>query len=455
MKKIIKVLGLIFLTVLILTGCSIKQSVPGNQKLTIANNNFSGSFIPDNGNKRQKISIHFTNDLRAVVTMIGISSDDGRWTKQIFIGSYRITKEKVMGITYDKGVAEGYNSKQDLIDNTIPTKIVDLPAKGQTLELKVKKDYLVLAKNKLHETDNAEVANYDSYVRENQKRFDKKYAKLSNRSFMSPATDLLENGIAFKGDKFIWKYGGESDYSNGLDMGGSLAIFVGTYKLVGKKLTLFVSDNTPLYMGTISELGKNKYQDQTAAVSLPKELTFTFSKNNRLHMETISYHLGVTDMLDYGRVEGTPNYDQWQKKYNVEKINAKMQQVTASDSKDTDEDDSVPSLDAIPVEDSKSVTEAFPTKEDFEDWVENYYQDNIDEDFSSQGVYEPDTESLRESADDSPSDTPVVYSVDYSLDDDSDSDQVISITDDGRIYSGDPETYDDDLTHAFRDYAKN
>ncbi|AYE38230.1 hypothetical protein D1B17_06130 [Companilactobacillus zhachilii] len=161
---------------------------------------------------------------------------------------------------------------------------------------------------------------------------------------MSPATDMMANGIAFKGDNFIWKYGGQSEYRNGLDIGGSIAIITGQYKLNGQKLILFVSESTPLYRGTISNLGKNYYQDMVGFNSLPKEYVFSFTKNNRLKLITTNQYMVSEDMLDYGTLEGAPNYDAWSKTYAVDQFSAKMQQRDLQDDSeeqaDTSSDDS-------------------------------------------------------------------------------------------------------------------
>lgn len=474
MKKIIRILGTMLLFALIMTGCSTQNSAPKTSDskgdLVIRGNNFTGTVNTDN-NGRQKMSVHFDRNNQAVVTMVGLSKTDGRWTKQIISGNYVFTEDKKrLEVTVNKAMNEGFDSKNDLQTDEVPTKMVESPVKGENFEFKIQKKNLVFSKNdKISPSKTAEVSDFAEYVGHDQKRYDKKYAKLSGRSFMSPATDLMENGIAFKGDKFIWKYGGSSEYSNGLDQGGSLVIYTGSYKLKGHELTLFRYKSTPLYEGTILNLSKNNYQNMIAATYLPAELTFKFTKNNQLHAITNNKYLNITDMLDYGTVSGTPNYAKWLKKYDIDRFEAKMQQKDIS-SADSDSDSTKNSESSDRNDDSKSnstdytdVKYVYPNASDFYDWVNdkmvNEYGESSDDDAVEHAFGDPG-EDLDWTARDNGKahDIHFVYTVNiadtYAGHEDEAPARMIGISDEGKVYMGTATPdFDDQWTQDYHDKA--
>jgi len=474
MKKIIRDLGIILLFALILTGCSTQNSAPkttdSKGDLVIQGNDFAGMVDTDN-NGRQKMSVHFDRNNQAVVTMIGLSKADGRWTKQIISGNYAFTEDKKrLEVTATEAMNEGFDRKNDLQADEIPTKMVESPVKGETFEFKVQKKHLVFSKNdKLSPSKTAEVSDFAEYVNHDRKRYDKQYAKLSGRSFMSPATDLMGNGIAFKGDKFIWKYGGSSEYGNGLDQGGSIAIYTGSYKLSGNELTLFRYKSTPLYEGTILNLGKNNYQNMIAATYLPAELTFKFTKNNKLHVITNNKYLTITDMLDYGTVNGTPNYAKWIKKYDVDKFEAGMQQKDIS-SEDSDSDSTKDPDSSDSGDDSKSdspdytdVKYVYPNASDFYNWVNDkmvsQYGEPSDDDAVEHAFGDSGEDLDWNARDDGEShDVHFVYTVNiadtYVGEEDEAPARMIGITDDGKVYLGTATPdFDDQWTQDYHDKA--
>lgn len=469
MKKIVKALGGLLLLVLIIAGCSTQstpKSTDSKGNLVVQGNDFSGSVQTDN-NGQQNMSVHFDKRNKAVVTMTSFSKADGRWTKQITSGNYAFADKKRVEITCNEAMAEGFASKKAMQGHGTPTKMVNLPVKGSNYEFTVKKDALRFSKDNIYPSKAAEVTDYAEYVNNDQKNYDKKYAKLSGRSFMSPATDLLENGIAFKGDKFIWKYGGSSEYASGLDQGGSLAIYTGMYKVEGNKVTLFRYKSTALYEGTIMNLGKNNYQNMVAATYLPDELTFKFSKNNKLHLLTNNKYLTVTDMLDYGTVSGTPNYNSWVKKYDIDKFEAQMQQKDVSDA-DTDSDLKSDSSDVKNSSKSNSpdyndVEYVFPNASDFYDWVndklvseygETSTDDTVEHAFGNPG------EDLDWSArdDGEAHNIHFVYTVNisdtYAGDEDEALARMIGISDEGKVYMGTATPdFNDQWTQDYHDKA--
>lgn len=443
MKKLIKIYGAILLLAFILVGCSNKSTTSSttnkDAKIVIPGNNFSGTMKVDNSAQRQKVSIHFTKDHHAIVTFVGFNKEDQRWSRKIMTGKYGIINKNHLGINFEKGMDEGFDTKSDMQNHTVPTKMVEVPVKGQTLEMFIKEKYLDLTQNDhLIPTDSAEVSDYDQYINEDQQKYDHKYAKLSKRSFMSPATDMLANGIAFKGSNFIWKYGGPSDYGSGLDMGGSFAIFTGKYKLENHKLTLFIGDSTPLYQGTIMNLGKHYYQNQIEALKLPKELEFQFSKNNRLHLVTSSQYLTVEDMLDYGTLTGAPNYNSWLKKYAVNKVEGQMtlKETTEDSSSNTDSDETAKSNTEKAnqnTDNSDSQTDtAIASADDFENFLKenNYIDTDSDNDYHAQNGNDYDYQVA-----DSDTTVKAVYQVYWDTSDGALTHEYI-LADDGRIYSG-------------------
>ncbi|KRO00526.1 hypothetical protein [Companilactobacillus kimchiensis] len=453
MKKVIKVLGVILLCCLILVGCSQKSSTDNKGDLVIKNNSFSGKFVTSDDNKMQTMSVHFTNDNRAVVATSWYSGEEHLWMREVMSGDYTISKRKIL-IQVKKAMDEGFVTKKDMNNNAIPTKMVKTVVKNPNLELKIQKKYLMSnSTNKLRPTTKVKINDYNSFLNNDQKRYDHKYAKLSRRSFMSPATDLMGNGIAFKGSNFIWKYGGSSDYNNGLDQGGSLAVFTGTYKLENQKLTLFVYEKTNLYEGTIFNLGKKHYQSYIAANSLPNKFVFKFTKNNKLHLLTNSQYLTMTDMLDYGTVTGTPNYDEWIKKYNVGTIESTMQQSDLSNIVDTnsDSDNAKEHNRGISVKDSDDDSDFkfyLDSADDFESFLADQNMIDLDSD-REYHVEEGNGHNFEIS--DSDRTVSAKYQVSWDVDDGSIT-HIIILGNDGKVYeanSGEEMTLDTDATDAY------
>jgi len=458
MKKIVKALGGLLLLVLIMAGCSTQstpKSTDSKGDLVVQGNDFSGSVQTDN-NGQQNMSVHFDKGNKAVVTMTSFSKADGRWTKQITSGNYAFADKKRVEITCNEAMSEGFASKKAMQDNETPTKMVNLPVKGSNYEFTLKKNALRFSKDNIYPSKAAGVTDYAEYVNHDQKDYDKKYAKLSGRSFMSPATDLLENGIAFKGDKFIWKYGGSSEYGSGLDQGGSLAIYTGMYKVEGNQVTLFRYKGTALYEGTIMNLSKNNYQNMVAANYLPDELTFKFSKNNKLHLLTHNKYLTVTDMLDYGTVSGTPNYNSWVKKYDIDKFEAQMQQKNVSDA-DTDSstDSDTDSSKAIAVD-----PDADSNSDDSDSSSSITSADDFKQFLADQGIIDEDSDNEYTAKDGNGYDFPINGSDDtvtakYQVfwdNLDGSLTHIIMLGNDGNIYEGNSGALmriDDDATDAY------
>jgi len=438
MKKIVKILGLVLLLGLILTGCGQKSATDNKGNLVIKNHSFSGKFTNPGDSKAHKMSVYFTDDNQAVLTMDGYSEKEHLWIREIMAGQYTINKANRILIRVKRATNEGFKTQTDMNKHETPTKMVKENVSDHDIELKIEKKHLALSKiNKLSPIKNAEVADYDTFVNNDQKNYDHKYAKLSKRSFMSPATDLMGNGIAFKGSNFIWKYGGPSDYVKGLDQGGSIGIFTGSYKLEAHKLTLFVYEKTNLYEGTILSLGKNYYQNSVVSYSLPNEFVFEFTKNNKLSLLTSSQYLTVTDMLDYGTVTGAPNYDRWIKKYNVQTIDSKMHQKDLAADTQTNSDSKAENdySHGIPVEDpddKDSDSTNISSANDFENFL------------SDQGLIDPDSDNEYQAKDGNGYSFPIVDSDEtvtakYQVfwdDDDGAITHIIMLGNDGNIYAG-------------------
>lgn len=223
----------------------------------------------------------------------------------------------------------------------------------------------------------SKVSNNDNKVTKVSKK-----ESLDGRGFMSPSTDSIENGIAFKGDKFIWKYG--YPVSNA-ENSGIFALLTGNYRVEGKNILMYNIKNTNFYQGTLKQLSKNQYTFSSNSNIVPKKLRFKLSKNNKLHLMTKSTNFGTIDMLDYGTVSGTPNYKKWSKDYAVDDIDNEMQKVTpkennqstvSQDNQDKDENTDESSWDDSDFSDK---THIYNLK-DFQKFIEGSYLLNGDSD---------------------------------------------------------------------------
>ncbi|AYE38232.2 hypothetical protein D1B17_06140 [Companilactobacillus zhachilii] len=470
MKKISRFLVVIFASLFILSGCN-QRTKSTTQGPNIVGKTFSANTPVENATNG-KMTIHFVNAKKAIIIESGkYATDNNQWGQLVFDANYKVLKNKTVRFRSTRGITETYKNKKALDSHETPIFLLSEKIEkdrdiGGTLH--IGKDYLGDSKDKksrLTLVKGENISSYDSYLRAVNKKYYEKDTKLSNRGFMSPATELLANGIAFKGSRFIWKYGGpDKTFATDKEEGARFAVFMGKYKLNGNKLTLFLQYHTSIYQGTVSQLSNKQYQDKLLGNDIPKKLVFKFTKNNKLHLITKFNDFKSDDMFDYGTVSGTPNYGKWSVSEQPDVYNVAMEKAEKvtqfNESTEPIEDESA---DTDSTE--ESVEKTFPTKEDFANWVTDYYYNQGDyatEDepgFHVTASSAGGTENLRDTIDGQQSETPLVYSVAYSIttlaDSDMDIARTISITSDGKIYSGHFNTLDNNLTQAYADYVQN
>ncbi|WP_125588832.1 hypothetical protein [Companilactobacillus jidongensis] len=469
MKRLIKILSIVLFFGLVLAGCS--NTAKSSSNAGFVGKSFSGK-TPVEDATNGKMTIHFVDNKRAVVIESGKFEVGHEWGRLVFDVKYKKMSGNKVKLTYLKGINESYASEKDMNNHATPVFMhQDKVDKDSNMGgyVYVDENYVsfskVSKKDGLFLTDKKDASSYDSYLKKTTEKYYGKDTKLSDRGFMSPATELVSNGIAFKGSRFIWTYGGpDSKFANETEQGARLASFMGNYKLQGNKLILYLQYHSNVYQGTVSQLNNMQFQSKLTGSDIPKKLVFEFTKNNKLHLITKFKDYKSDDMLDYGTVDGTPNYAKMSKNnqpnvYTVgmektEDSGAKEEASKTDANNETDESLS-----------SASVTDTFPTKEDFAQWVSSYFTDQGSEatddtpGFHVTGSGSGETVQVRD-MDNNQSAVPVVYSLAYSytaLNDDSaiEPAQTIAIDSDGNIYSGHFIMLDNDLTQAYSDYVNN
>lgn len=464
-KYLLISLGL--LTLLGAVGCSNNNVADthsdqvATKKIVVKGHNFVGTNQGHNTAKDPdyKYSMYFGNDGSFVQDIISSKGFAGRFTEK---GTYTIAKNGDITMTINSVTEERFASDSALKTGQAPLNIVQRQgstlnaAEDHAIKIKNKQTYLLGTVNqvKLYSTDKQTV-NYNQHYQSETRKYDKKYAKLSGRGFMSPATEMTANGIVFKGNRFIWKYGAPNDEvpTSGLDQGAQKSILIGTYKLENDQLTLYVDGSTNLYCGTVVELGKNSYNKYYSSKDTPKTFVFSFTKNSTLNLLSKYKNYTSEDMLDYGTISGTPNYSKWNKPDLLKNFDGSMkkgQEMTST----SENDDS-----------NSKVKSVFPTADDFADWVTNYYRDKgdyaTDDDpgFHVLNAFSDETVAVRKD-ENTVEDSNMVYSLLFSLtslngdNDTPDVGRIVCISSDGKIYKGSTPTFDDELTSAYEDYAK-
>lgn len=454
MKKVIKILGILLVVIFVLTGCSNKGT-NSKKKLRVEGNVFQSTTI--NRGKKLNKQLDFRKDNKIVLMNTDYSQETHHWYRDIVKGSYEKSGNKII-VHYKKGYTEEYTSKKALNAMKLPYRISSDDENVKVLHLKLNDDSLKVtdkhnSKVEYKLVKDSKHQDYGKLIDSHREKYNKKYATLSGRGFMSPATEMSENGIAFKGDRFIWHYGApNNDYNSGLDIGAQVAIFEGSYKVVNNRLQLFIDGSTNIFCGTVRQLGNKEFIDYYSSSDTPKELDFSFTENSTLTLLKSKGHITSEEMMNYGTVAGTPNFDTWDVQNKLESFDRSMHQGVKSTSDSESKDDTSDTTD-------QDVKDVFPTKEDFANWVGSVYPtlsgNDEDSPFTILDSYEGGTIDLREQIDSPIVEESVIYSVSYSTtesDENSDAPDIarnISITSDGKIYSGHFNTYDDELTQAY------
>jgi len=466
MKRIIKFLSIALLAIFILTGCSNHKKSDISTETGLVGKTFSVKAPVENAT-HGNLSIHFVDSKKAVMIESGRFEVGHVWGRLIFNLNYKISKGKTVKLYRTRAITESYSSHNDMNNHKTPIFLSESKIDKDNSDMgtiRIGKNYLGDAKNKnqrLNLIVKNDISNYDVYLKKINRKYYGKDTKLSNRGFMSPATELLSNGIAFKHSRFIWKYGGpDNSIGTNTEQGARFAVFMGNYKLEGNKLTLYLEYHTDIYQGTTTQLSDKQFQSKLHGKDIPKKLVFKFTKNNKLHLLTHFNDFTSGDMLDYGTVSGTPNYAKWIINAQPDVYNVAMEKVEKPEQTDESDENTEDDNNAHTSDDStNSVTKVFRTKENFADWLTEYYRDKGDfatddnPGFHVTGSYDGGTANVSDTIGGEQTETPVVYSVSYSTttlaDTDSDISRTISITNDGKIYSGHFNTLDNNLTQEY------
>lgn len=440
---ILVIISILFL--LVISGCSSKKADLSDVKessgnIVIKGHNFRG-LHQGNGTAKDpdyKYSMYFGKDGNFVQDIISSKGFAGRFTER---GTYNIAKNGDITMNIASVTEERFTSDSSLSRGIAPKSIVQREgstlnaAEDYPIKIKNKNTYLLGTVNnvKLYPTD-AKTVNYKKHYQSEMKKYDNTYNKFSGHGFTSNGMDTPMNGIAFKGNKFIWRYGylgRNADKDNAV-----MAVFEGTYSYSSSDhiLTLNVSDQSKSYYGNLMSLNGFKYKKSGSSLA-GNNLKLRY-RNNALNLVNSSFKSwGMKDEYPEDASQSQPKYDDYLNSYSVATFDSQMEK-----------DD----------ENNSPVKKAFPTKEDFADWVTDYYlSDDKEPDFKVLSVNEGGKVSVRDSLDDEQTETPVVYSLDYSItSDDSvpDVSRTICITSDGSIYSGHFNTLDEDLIQAYADY---
>ncbi|MFD1419049.1 hypothetical protein [Companilactobacillus keshanensis] len=444
---ILVIISILFL--LVIAGCGNKKADLSNVKessgnIVIKGHNFRG-LHQGNGTVKDpdyKYSIYFSKDGNFVQDIISSKGFAGRFTEK---GTYNISKNGDVTMNIASVTEERFNSDSALLKGYTPTSIVQREdntlndAENHPIKIENKKTYLLGTVNnvKLYPTD-AKTVNYKEHYQDEMKKYDNTYNKFSGHGFTSNGMDTSMNGIAFKGNSFIWRYGylgKNTDKDNAV-----MTVFEGTYSYSSNNhiLTLNVSNQSKAYYGNLMNLNDFKYMKSDNSLAVNR-LKLKYRNNVLTLVDSSLKGWKMKDAYPDDTSRSQLKYDDYLNSYSVSIFDSKMQ-------KDSD--------------DNSSVKKVFPTKEDFADWVTDYYQDDEDtENFHVLEAGDGATLPIQENTGGIKKDTPMVYRLYYSLaeegNDESDVGRNVGITSDGKIYSGHDIMFDPDLTQAYKDYINN
>lgn len=444
------------LFLLILAGCSsskpiIKDSSKNsNGELIIKGHNFKGvhhgkgtAADPD-----YKYSMFFGKDGNFVQDIISSKGFAGRFTEK---GTYTIDKSGDITMNIDSVTEERFNSDSDLQDGIAPISIAQRQgntlnaAEDHPIKIENKKNYLLgtVNKVKLYSTDKKTVK-YNKHYQSEKRKYDDVYNKFSDHGFTSNGMDTPMNAIAFKNSKFIWRYGYQDAKSTSKDS-AVMAVFQGTYSYNSnnKIMTLKVVNQSNSYYGNLMKLGGFEYQKSGSPLA-GNTIKLRY-RNNTLAL--IGNAFDSWDMEDNSPSDASqslPKYDDYISSYSVAAFDSQMHKGSSNDNSS-----------------GGSVKDVFPTKEDFAEWVTDYYQSQDDEDYENFHVLESGDGATLPITDDNGNKKamPMVYRLYYSIAEEgneiSDTGKNIGISSDGKLYNGHDIVFDPDLTQAYQDYANN
>ncbi|MFC6322470.1 hypothetical protein [Companilactobacillus baiquanensis] len=445
------IISMIFL--LILGGCTSAKpklsKTSSNGNIVIKGHNFRGLY-QGNGTANDpdyKYSMYFGKDGNFVQDIISSKGFAGRFTEK---GTYTIAKNGDVTMNIDSVTEERFSSDAALRKGKAPTSIVQRQgntlsaAEDHPIKIENKKSYLLgtVNKVKLYPTSKATV-NYHKHYRSELKKYDSAHNSFSGHGFTSNGMDTPMNAITFKNNKFIWRYGYQ-DSRNTAKNSAVMAVFQGTYSYNSNNhiMTLKVSNQSKAYYGDLMKLGGFEYQKIGESLA-GKTLKLKYHDND---LDLISGEFDTWTMEDGhpdDASQSQPKYDDYINSYSVSTFDSQMKKGSSSDSS------------------GRSVEDVFPTKEDFADWVTDYFRNKGDDYFHVLEAGDGETLPVRspEKMDGTSNPVPMIYRLYYSIAEEgneiSDVGRNIGITEDGKLYSGHFIMYDDELTQAYRAYANN
>ncbi|WP_125714101.1 YgdI/YgdR family lipoprotein [Companilactobacillus kedongensis] len=451
-KYLLVMISALFL--LVLAGCSnnsttsTKSNNKSNKEIVIKGHNFKG-IHHGNGTAKDpdyKYSMYFGKDGSFVQDIISSKGFAGRFTEK---GTYTIATNGNITMNIDNVTEERFNNDSDLSEGMAPISIVQREggtlnaAENHPIKIENKKTYLLGTVNnvKLYPTDRQTVK-YNKHYQNEKNKYDNAYSKFSNHGFTSNGMDTPMNAIAFKGSKYIWRYGYQ-DAKNTNKNSAVMAVFEGTYSYNSNShiMTLKVSEQSNAYYGNLMSLGGFEYQKSGSPLA-GTTLRLKYNHNVLTLLSSVFSSWKMEDNYPDDASQSLPKYDDYLNSYSVSSFNSQMHKESSSDSE------------------GRSVKEVFPTKEDFADWVTEYYQQ--DEEMHNFHVLEAGdgaTLPVAEEAGGEKTATPMVYRLYYSVaeegNEESDVGRNVGIALDGTIYNGHIIMKDPDLTQAYKDYANN
>lgn len=458
MKRIINVVGTILTLGMLLMGCSTNnassKTQSSNTEKTTTNKSsvigktyatkVEGESIPSTG----AYYFYFQDKSHLVMSFVGQYPSNKMWYKLISKVRYEKiptdNKDYSLKIKSSDTFDEIYSSKEHLENKDIPI-LFKKHSHSFVLSTSViiNKDKVRFEDgNSLYQVKNLDVnySNFDSYVDSIAKKSMKKYAKLSKYSFGSPSPGHPENSIAFKGNKYIWKYSGENYEMEGAATSPSrydMGIITGTYALIGNKLTLYLEDsNVPIYLGLADELENNTYT-RKSSLGIEKGIVVFKKTGKILHLDSAPDQILQDENMIQNSYKDLSNYNRLAKLVSgSNSLDNKMKKIDygLSESSDDTEDDSDDS-------DSETSNDGI-TGEQFVDFLKSRGElqssDDYSIDDSNDNVYR---------IDDSDETVEAVYVVKWA-----DGDDYFILGDDNRIYfgeDGEPISYLQELTEVF------
>ncbi|KRL07879.1 hypothetical protein [Schleiferilactobacillus perolens] len=357
-KAVILILGLT-----LLTGCGLfgnksataKGQSSTSSKVTETNQvlgNYAGTHKGDGTAKdpTYRYSINFDKHGHFTQDIISSQGYAGRFTQT---GSYKVdAKSKDVTIRIEQVTEEMFSSDDILKAGGAPVSIsvrssLDgsstklTAAEDHPIQLLNRKEYLLGTVNnvKLYPTKETTV----SYIKHRDtelKKYKETFNRFSGKTFNS-ASGTASNSLAFQGNQFIWQY------SNGKSNQPEVAVIQGTYvvDLSNNQIILTVTIESPTYQGT--DISKGTYRSTGASLFGTKEIKLRITDNDHLQVLT-----GLSVNVSSFQIEATGDqYSTILEQWGVDHLKQSWHESK-----------------------SQSVTDIFPTVQDFEKWIVGWWE---------------------------------------------------------------------------------